>query len=86
MITTNRPGGSSDETIYIMTTEEIAELTETKYFIEYVSPVDPYWKKSFYYQLVRTKDCAIIFSNADLQYIFSECWKMDIQKDDVTIW
>jgi len=69
-----------------MTTLETAQRTNTAYFIDYVCPVDAYGKQSFYFQLVRTKDCAILYANEDIQNVFVECWKMDISKKDVTIW
>lgn len=49
-----------------MTTEETAKRTKTGYFIEYVCPIDAYGNQSFYYQLVRTKDCAILYANEDI--------------------
>lgn len=69
-----------------MTTEDTAKQTNTKYFIEYVYPINAYGKQSFYFQLVRTKDLAILFSNEDLKNVEIECWKMGIAKKDVTIW
>ena len=46
-----------------MDTLETAKQTKTAYFIEYVYPIDAYGKQSFYFQLVRTKDCAILYAN-----------------------
>lgn len=45
-----------------MDTLETAKQTKTAYFIEYVYPIDAYGKQSFYFQLVRTKDCAILYA------------------------
>lgn len=69
-----------------MDTKETAQRTETAYFIEYVYPVDAYGKQSFYFQLVRTKDCAILYANENINNVFIACWKMDIPHKDVTIW
>lgn len=69
-----------------MTTLETANRTNTKYFIEYVYPIDAYGNQQFYYQLVRTKDCNILYANEDLQNVYIECWKRDISRKEVTIW
>lgn len=69
-----------------MTTEETAKRTKTGYFIEYVCSVDAYGKQSFYYQLVRTKDCAILYSNENIKNVFVRCWQINILYTDVTIW
>lgn len=69
-----------------MDTFETAKLTKTKYFIEYTYPTDAYGNQKFYYQLVRTKDCAILYANKDINNVFIHCWKNDIKKVDVTIW
>ena len=80
---TGRVPGTKTES---MTTFETAKQTKTAYFIEYVYPIDAYGKQSFYFQLVRTNDCAILYSNENLQNVFIACWQMDILKKDVTIW
>lgn len=69
-----------------MDTLETAKQTKTAYFIEYVCPIDAYGKQSFYFQLVRTKDCAILYDNENINNVFIACWKMDISHKDVTIW
>ena len=69
-----------------MNTLETAKQTKTAYFIEYVQTIDAYGKQSFYFQLVRTKDCAILYANENINNVFIECWKMDISHKDVTIW
>lgn len=69
-----------------MDTIETAQRTKTAYFIEYVYPVDAYGKQSFYFQLVRTNDCAILYANENINNVFIACWKMDIPHKDVTIW
>ena len=61
-----------------MDTLETAKQTKTAYFIEYVYPI--------YFQLVRTKDCAILYANENINNVFIACWKMDISHKDVTIW
>lgn len=61
-----------------MDTIETAQRTKAAYFIEYVYPVDAYGKQSFYFQLVRTKDCAILYANENINNVFIACWKMDI--------
>lgn len=60
------------------------EIT-TKYFIDYVCPVDAYGNQSLYHQLVRTKDDAILYANPKLDYVLIECWKRGINKKEVTI-
>lgn len=69
-----------------MDTLETAKQTKTAYFIEYVYPIDAYGKQSFYFQLVQTKDCAILYANENINNVFIACWKMDISHKDVTIW
>ena len=69
-----------------MTTEETAKRTKTGYFIEYVCPIDAYGNQSFYYQLVRTKDCAILYANEDIKNVLIQCWQRNILHTDVTIW
>lgn len=69
-----------------MDTLETAKQTKTAYFIEYVYPIDAYGKQSFYFQLVRTKDCVILYANENINNVFIACWKMDIPHKDVTIW
>lgn len=81
--TTGRFSGTKTKN---MDTIETAQRTETAYFIEYVYPVDAYGKQSFYFQLVRTKDCAILYANENINNVFIACWKMDISHKDVTIW
>lgn len=81
--TTGRFPGTNKKS---MTTSETAQRTKTTYFIEYVYPIDAYGKQSFYFQLVRTKDCAILYANDNINNVFIACWKMDIQHNDVTIW
>lgn len=58
---------------------------KTKYFIDFVCPVDAYGKQSFYHQLVRTRDNAILYANEKLEYIELVCWKRGINKQEVTI-
>lgn len=64
-----------------MTTQETAKRTATKYFIEYVHAND-----MFYYQLVRTEDLAILYSNEILDNVKLHCWSNDISINDITIW
>lgn len=58
---------------------------KTKYFIDYVYPVDAYGHQSFYHQLVRTADNAILYANQNLDYVKIECWNRGINKQEVTI-
>ena len=69
-----------------MTTQETAKMTKTPYFIEYVSPVDAYGRKSFYYQLIRTSDLMILYANESYYNVIVECWRNDISKNEVTVW
>lgn len=64
-----------------MTTQETAQRTSTKYFIEYVHAND-----MFYYQLVRTEDLAILYSNENLDNVKLHCWSNNISINDITIW
>lgn len=66
--------------------EELAKRTKTPYYIEYVYPVDAYGNQTFYFQLVRTKDCAILYANPIIENCMLHCWKLDIKRKDVTIW
>lgn len=66
--------------------EELAKRTKTPYYIEYVYPVDAYGRQTFYFQLVRTKDCAILYANPTIENCMLYCWKLDIKRKDVTIW
>ena len=48
-----------------------------KYVIDYVydnAPGEP----NFYYQIVRIKDDAILYANADKNNIIAQCWKRGI--------
>lgn len=65
-----------------MNTLETTKQTKTAF--EYVNTIDAYGKQSF--QLVRTKDCAILYANENINNVFMACWKMDISHKDVTIW
>lgn len=61
-----------------MDTLETAKQTKTAYFIEYVYPIDAYGKQSFYFQLERTKDCAILYANENINNVFIACWKISL--------
>ena len=58
---------------------------KSKYVIDYVWPTDVYGHQSFYHQLVRIADNAIIYANSSLDCVELECWKRGICKQDVTI-
>lgn len=48
-----------------------------KYVIDYVydnAPGEP----NYYYQIVRVKDDAILYANADKNNVIAECWKRGI--------
>jgi hypothetical protein len=54
-----------------------------KYCIDYIhsNPAGA----NFYYQLVRTADDAILYSNSCLDYVFAYCFKTGIHKDSVMV-
>lgn len=65
-----------------MTTQEIANLASTKYFIEYLCEnLD-----TAYYQIVRTADCAILYANESIDNIFVHCFHQGINREDVSLW
>lgn len=72
---------------YINNIKEIKGIkVNTKYYIDYVCEFDS--SKNVicsYYQLVRTKDDAILYANAKISYIYAECFCRGINKDEVTI-
>ena len=54
-----------------------------KYVIDYVydnAPGEP----NFYYQIVRIKDDAILYANADRNNVIMECWKRGIPYNETT--
>ena len=55
----------------------MATKINTPYVIDYVF--------NAYYQLVRTKDDAILYANLDLQYIFGRCFECGITPAQVVI-
>ena len=61
-----------------MNTIETAKRTNTKYFIEYLS--------NTYFQLVRSKDAAILAAYNDLTTLYAECFVRGIHNEDVTLW
>lgn len=65
-----------------MSTIEIAKQTKTKYFIEYIC--DDLNKT--YWQLVRSKDAAILCAMTDLYDVYAHCFIHSIDRDEVTIW
>lgn len=57
----------------------------TKYYIDYVDPIDTYGHKQFYHQLVRTRDEAILYSAERLIDVEMWCWHNDIKAREITI-
>lgn len=79
----NRPGGfRGQKTKRVMTTIETAKRTKTTYFIEYVCDDI----NNTYWQLVRSRDAAILAAKEDLNDIYAHCFICGINKQDVTIW
>ncbi len=66
-----------------MNTQETAKMTQTPYFIEYITYKGG---TDFYFQLVRTSDLAILYSNKSYHNVIVECWRRDINKNEVTTW
>ena len=64
-----------------MTTIETAKHTNAKYFVEWVNN-----NGESYYQLVRTKDVAILYANPELREVWAECFLCGISKSDVVLW
>lgn len=65
-----------------MDTIELAKRTNTKYFIEYICAD----LSNTYFQLVRTRDAAILFAFEDLTTVYAECFVRGIHNEDVTLW
>lgn len=65
-----------------MTTEETADRTQTPYFIEYVC----FDLDNTYWQLVRTRDNAILAAQKSLTDLYAHCFLQGINNKDVTIW
>lgn len=57
-----------------------------KYEINYVYPVDSYGKQSFYYQIERISDGAILYANESQENVFIFCWSNGIDYKDVAIY
>ena len=53
-----------------------------KYVVDYV--YDQPGSCNYYYQLVRIKDNAILYSNPDQTLVKMEAWKMGIKFDEVS--
>lgn len=79
----NRPGGfRGPKTKRVMTTIEAANHTKTTYFVEYIcNDIN-----NTYWQLVRSRDAAILAAHKDLNDIYAHCFICGINKQDVTIW
>ena len=56
---------------------------KAEYVIDYV--YDNPSGASFYYQLVRLSDNAILFANQSIQNIYVHCWRYGIAYDKVSI-
>ena len=67
-------------------TYEMTKRMGKKYEINYVCPVDAYGKQSFYYQVERISDGAILYANEEQGNCFLECWKMGIPYNEVAIY
>lgn len=79
----NRPGGfRGPKTKRVMTTIETANRTKTTYFVEYICDD----LNNTYWQLVRSRDAAILAAHKDLNDIYADCFICGINKQDVTIW
>ena len=60
------------------------KTASTPYYIDYVINKENGCFDT-YYQLVRTKDDAILYASEELDNIFLNCWHRGISKDDVVI-
>ena len=76
------PAGSGNKTQRVMKTNEIANRAKTTYFIEYICDD----LNNTYWQLVRSRDAAILAAQKDLSDIYAHCFVCGINKQDVTIW
>lgn len=65
-----------------MNTIETANRTNTTYFVEYICDD----LNNTYWQLVRSRDAAILAAHKDLNDIYAHCFICGINKQDVTIW
>ena len=79
---TDRAGSRKRKRKRVMTTTEIAKRATTKYFIEYINND----LNNTYWQLVRTKDAAILFANSGLENVYVHCFLCGISRDDVSLW
>lgn len=57
---------------------------KTKYYIDYITIKETNGIIA-YYQLVRRKDDAILYSNYSLDNVFIHCWKSGISYNDVVV-
>lgn len=76
------PAGSGDLKTTTMNTIETANRTNTTYFVEYICDD----LNNTYWQLVRSRDAAILAAHKDLNDIYAHCFICGINKQDVTIW
>ena len=65
-----------------MTTIETANRTKTTYFIEYICDD----LNNTYWQLVRSRDAAILVAQKELNDIYAHCFVCGIKKEDVILW
>ena len=56
----------------------------TKYYIDFIYDKDAQGLTT-YFQLVRTKDDAILYANEEINNIFLHCWKVGIANNEVTV-
>lgn len=79
----NRPGGFRGlKKTTEMNTIETAKRTKTTYFVEYICDD----LNNTYWQLVRSRDAAILAAHKDLNDIYAHCFVCGINKQDVTLW
>ena len=56
---------------------------KTKYYIDYI--YDKHYGANYYYQLVRTKDDAILYANENLDYVKIRCRELGIPKEEIIL-
>lgn len=67
-------------------TYEMSKRMGCKYEINYVCPIDAYGRQSFYFQVERISDGAILYANENQNECFKHCWKMGIPYNEVAIY
>lgn len=63
--------------------QPLVNAERTPYYIDYIH--DKGITTEPYFQLVRRRDEAILYANANLDFVKLRCWELGISKDDIVI-